>query len=304
MLELEAIMALMEYDFDQLESEIKKLGEYSLSIYASKDTITQSNPYYSLDLSKRIINSEPDADPNFCTIYYSERGQDNDAALDLLKWTWPLERKFKKLIEDNPTISQVYFNSPLQVNKLYPPYPAKAMLEPDLDLREFNFFYEATLEYNPNKSTVWVPDIYLDPVGKGWMVSLLYPVYVQEELLYVIGFDITLKDIIETYVNQYSKQLIIVDATGTIVAGKSRAIEALSLPPLKDHTYSHTITSDSFRPEEFNLFKSKNSLVRNMISDVLLANKLEFDLSNEYDRFSGVVKKFDRMDWYLIDLNW
>lgn len=297
-------MALMEYDFDQLESEIKKLGEYSLSIYASKDTITQSNPYYSLDLSKRIINSEPDADPNFCTIYYSERGQDNDAALDLLKWTWPLERKFKKLIEDNPTISQVYFNSPLQVNKLYPPYPAKAMLEPDLDLREFNFFYEATLEYNPNKSTVWVPDIYLDPVGKGWMVSLLYPVYVQEELLYVIGFDITLKDIIETYVNQYSKQLIIVDATGTIVAGKSRAIEALSLPPLKDHTYSHTITSDSFRPEEFNLFKSKNSLVRNMISDVLLANKLEFDLSNEYDRFSGVVKKFDRMDWYLIDLNW
>ena len=41
-----------------------------------------------------------------------------------------------------------------------------------------------------------------------------------------------------------------------------------------------------------------------MVSDVLLGNKLAFDLADDFDRFSGVVKKFDRMNWYLIDLNW
>ncbi|GHB26882.1 hypothetical protein GCM10008106_04480 [Mongoliitalea lutea] len=294
----------MDFDFDQLEQEIVNLGDFSTKIYHSKDTITKSNPFFFFDFSERIINSEPDANPDFSTIYFSEIGNNKEAARDLLKWTYALERKFKRIIENTPTISQVYFNSPLQLNKLYPPYPAKFMLAPDLDLKQFNFFYEATLEYNPTKAPVWVQDIYLDPVGKGWMVSLLNPVYDQDQLLFVIGFDITLKDIVETYVNQYSKQLIIIDATGTIVAGKSRAIEALSLPPLKDHIYSHTITSDSFIPEEFNLFKSKNSLVRNMASDVILGNKLEFELTSDFDSFSGVVKKFDRMNWYLIDLSW
>lgn len=60
------------------------------------------------------------------------------------------------------------------------------------------------------------------------MVSLVFPVYAKNELLFVIGFDITLREIIENYVNQYSKQLLIIDKFGRVVAGKSRAIEALS----------------------------------------------------------------------------
>ena len=302
--ELEAIVSLMEYDFDQLEQEIQQLAEFSIRSYQARDTITSSNPFFKVDFSKLIFNSEPNADPDIGTIYISELTPDLARVKDLLMWSVPLDRRFKRVIQNNPTIAQVYYNSGLHVGKLYPPYPAEANLEPDLDLTKFNFYYEALAENNPSKGAVWVRDIYLDPVGKGWIVSLIYPVYAEEELLFVLGFDIMLKDIIETYVNQYSKQLIIVDATGTIVTGKSRAIEALSLPPLKDHTYSHTVTSDSFVPEEFNLFKSKNSLVRSMVSDVLLGNKLAFDLADDFDRFSGVVKKFDRMNWYLIDLNW
>lgn len=303
-LELEATVSLMEYDFEQLEDEILKLGQFSNLLYDAKDTLRKNSPYQFFDFSKRIINSEPGASKDFCTVYVSELAVDLEAIKDLLHWTLPLELSFKKVVERNPNISQIYFNSPLQVNKLYPPYAATKMLEPDLDLRNFNFFYEGDFDHNPSKGIVWIKDTYLDPVGKGWMVSLVYPVYVHEELLYVIGFDITLRDIIETYVNQYSKQLLIIDKLGRVVAGKSRAIEALSLPPLKDHTYSHTITTDSFRPEEFNLFKSKNPLVRKLASDIILGDKNEFFIQEGFETFSGVVNKFEKMDWFLIDLSW
>ncbi|UJP63726.1 PDC sensor domain-containing protein [Mongoliitalea daihaiensis] len=303
-LELEAVIALMEYDFNQFEIEIQELGAFSLQLYQSFEKADPSNPYFSIDLSNLIINSEPDANPDLSTVYISELTPDLMEVKELLIWSSPLDERFKQVIQNNPTISQVYFNSGLQVGKLFPPYPAKNNLEADLDLTEFNFYYEALAENNPTGGFKWVSDIYLDPVGKGWMVSLIYPVYHDDELLFVLGFDITLKEIIENYINQYSKQMIIIDATGTLVAGKSRAIEALSLPPLKDHTYSQTIISDSFRPEQFNLFKSKNQLVRSLVSDILLGNKREFNFQNDFDQFSGVVKKFDKMDWYLVDLTW
>lgn len=294
----------MEYDFDHYETEIKKLADQAIVFHRAEDTIGRANPFFEWNGTPRIVNGEPFANKAMGTAYVSTLATDNDAVKKLLMWSYPINGLFKSLLEENSAIAQVYFNSPLQANLLYPPYAAEDLVEPDLDLNKFNFYYEATFEKNPSKERVWIPSIYLDPVGKGWMVSLLYPVYDGDEFLFVLGFDITLKEIIENYVNQYSKQLIIIDSKGTLVAGKSRAIEALSLPPLKDHVYSHTITSDSFRPDEFNLFKSKNQLVRNLASEVLLGNKVDFYLKNDFYKFSGVIKKIERMNWYLIDLEW
>lgn len=168
-LELEAIVSLMEYDFEQLEDEILKLGQFSSVLYDAKDTLGKNNPYQFFDFSERILNAEPEASKDFCTVYVSELAEDLEAVKDLLHWTLPLEQRFKKIVERNPTIAQVYYNSPLQVNKLYPPYAATKMLEPDLDLMNFNFFYEADLLRNPSRGAVWIKDTYLDPVGKaGW----------------------------------------------------------------------------------------------------------------------------------------
>lgn len=300
--ELDAMASLMDHDLRELEDEIISLGRFTESLFEH-----QEEGLSNADKSKYLIegvaaNAAPNADSSKSSLYIPEMGQDLDAVMEMIYITNPLDSLFRETLKNKKVVSQVYFNSPVQVNRLYPPYDVYNMLEPDLDLTSFNFYYEADEIHNPSKSTVWVKEIYIDPVGRGWMISLLQPVYHENKLIMVLGFDITVNDIIESYINKSNKILLIVDSTGTVVGGKNKAIEALSLPPLKNHTYTQTITSDSFRVEDFNLFKSKSRDVRKMASNIILAGENKYVLGDVGEKMIIRAKRIDRLNWFILDL--
>lgn len=300
--ELEAMASLMDHDLSELEDEIINLVKFTESLYENKEEWISK-----ADKSKYLIkgvaaNASPDADPNKSSLYIPQMGQDLEAVKEMMYITNPLDSLFKEIVKKKEVVSQVYFNSSAQMNRLFPPYDVYNMLEPDLDVTSFNFYYEADEIHNPSKSTVWVKEIYIDPVGRGWMISLLQPVYHENKLMMVMAFDITINDIIESYINKSNKILLIVDATGTVVVGKNKAIEALSLPPLKNHTYTQTITSDSYRVEDFNLFKSKSKEVRKMASDIILAGEKKYTLSDVGEKMIIRAKRIDRLNWFILDL--
>lgn len=296
-LELESIIQLMDYDLATLEREIISLGKFSTELFDKPRDINSN--YIFIDGAN---NAAPNHDDNFSTLYISELTEDEIEAQGLAELTAPLDSAFKKLVESNVMLSQVYLNSKIQFSRLYPPYDPYSLLDRDLDLTAYNFFYEADEIRNPNREAVWIEEIYVDPAGKGWILTLIYPVYNGNKLSYVIGFDITIKDIIDQYFEKTQRQLIIIDGTGTVVAGKSRAIEALSLPPLKNHTYTHTIRSDSFRIEDFNLFKSKSKEVRSMASKLILGNEKSYILNDNGVNWHVSSKGLDRLNWFFLDL--
>ncbi|WP_373496311.1 Cache sensor protein [Aquiflexum sp.] len=301
-LELEAMASLMDYDLKELEDEIINLGKFTEELFEHKEEWISK-----ADKSKYLIkgvaaNAGSGADSSLSTLYIPELEQDLDMVMEMIYVTNPLDSIFKDIVRKRSVVSQVYFNSSAQLNRLYPPYDVYNMLEPDLDLTSFNFYYEADEAHNPSKSTVWVKDIYVDPVGRGWMISLLQPVYHENKLMMVMAFDITINNIVESYINKSNKILLIVDATGTVVAGKNKAIEALSLPPLKNHTYTQTITSDSYRVEDFNLFKSKSREVRKMASDIILAGEKKYTLGDDVEKMIIRAKRIERLNWFMLDL--
>lgn len=301
-IELEAIVSMMDHDLEVLEDEIIKLGQFTESLFENKEEVLSK-----ADKKKYIINGVGAnagivVDSNLSSLYIPKIGQDEQTVNELIYLTNPLDSLFKKIIEKNKVVSQVYFNSPAQLNRLYPPYDVYNMLEPDLDLTSFNFYYEGDEKNNPSRGLVWVDEIYIDPVGRGWMISLLNPVYHEDNLKMVLAFDITVNDIFESYIEKSSKELIVVDATGTVVAGKSKAIEVLSLPPLKNYTYKQTITSDSFRMEDFNLFKSKNIEVREIASNIILAGDRQSVLDSGGEKIIVISQKLERLNWYILEL--
>jgi hypothetical protein len=301
-LELRTFISLMEYDFQALEEEIEFLGEFVNYLFENEKVILSKADKDNYTFNGGFSNVSPNSDPNLSTIYISELAKDKEAAMKLFYLTSSLDSVFKSIIEKYPVVSQVYFNSDVQLNRLYPPYDAFSMLEPDLDLTSFNFYYLADKHHNPNKETVWVDEIYIDPVGNGWMISLLYPIYVGEDLKMVLAFDITLNDIIEAYLDSFERNFVIIDSTGKLVAGKPKAIEALSLPPLKNHTYTQTITSDSFRIDDFNLFRSKNKEVRKLASQIILSNEVEYLLKDAGLEIKITSAKMETLNWYVLDL--
>merc|ERR1711879_470727 len=66
----------------------------------------------------------------------------------------------------------------------------------DIKMKNYNFYYEADLKHNPEKKAVWT-DVYVDPAGKGWMISSIIPIYNEDFLEGVTGIDITLNSIIK-----------------------------------------------------------------------------------------------------------
>ena len=301
-LEMQAVITMMESDIERLERKIMDLGTYMISLFEKREEVLRNADKNRFTFEGFYANSAPNANLDLSTIYLSELAKDRGKAEELILLTNSLDQKFKEILLEFPMVTQIYFNSPLQVNRLYPPFDIKTMFEPNLDVKEFNFYYEADESHNPSGGLVWLDEIYVDPVGKGWMISLLNPVYFEGNLQMVFGFDITVNDIITFYIDKTSRQLLVMDATGTVVAGKARAIEMLSLPPLKNHTYTQTITSDSFRMDDFNLFKSKNQEVRKMASQIILAGQNSYHLQLGSESFDVRVQKMKKLNWYVIDM--
>lgn len=80
-------------------------------------------------------------------------------------------------------VSQVYVNTRQGETLIYPLIDAQHQ-------------FPADTARNPDLEPVWT-DVYLDPAGAGWMVSLILPVVVNEQVEAVVGLDLTLDSLMK-----------------------------------------------------------------------------------------------------------
>ena len=300
---LDSVIRKVEADLLPLEADISALARYSSTLFQQSDSLislAQENKYFT-DENGFFYN--PNASGEEATVFVSLSSSNKALAKREVFTTEPMDAAFREIVEQRKMVCQVYFNAASNFSRLYPPYDLLNSIDPALDVTAFNFYYLADPDKNPNRKAVWVEEVYIDPVGRGWILSLIHPVYSGGALKGVLGFDITLSDLMNAFLESSDKKLMLVDSQGTIVAGKAEAIEALSMPPLKNHAYLQTIHSDNFRKEDFNLFKSKSKEVRRMGSKFLLEkeNYHSFELGGRL--FEAYCKRMNIMGWYLLDIH-
>lgn len=116
---------------------------------------------------------------------------------------------YKFIVDGNPLITAAYINldEPCDMNRLYPFIKSVWEQYPnELDMKEYNFWYEADKENNPGRTAKWTT-VYLDPAGNSWMFSCVAPVYIGDNLKAVVGLDVTIKDV-ESKFRELNKNLI------------------------------------------------------------------------------------------------
>lgn len=300
--DIRSLIKKMEEGGGEFAKQMDTVAHFYEKLLTQKDSILRNpkpNPYqYDGAFSTNI----PGEDSTLSSIIILNPTPDRQKAEEEVVMTNSLDSVFAAFKEKNSLAVQIYSNSPMQVSRVYPAYDAKNIVDPNIDVTKFNFFYEADLEHNPGKGLVWISDPYVDPAGKGWILSLLHPVYDGSELFAVLGVDYTVSDIIENYLNSEDGEYVLVNAKGDIVAGKANAIDALSLPPLKNHVYRETVQSDNFRISDFNLFNSKSREVREMAQAFLLQKKVRFEFKDEPNLFRAICVPFQSIGWYLIEV--
>lgn len=210
-----------------------------------------------------------------------------------------LDLFMKPLIARNPEVAQVYYNDRNSIGRMYPFFDVLAVFEPKIDVTQYAFYYLATERFNPERKAVWVKEPYLDPAGRGWIISSIAPVYENDRLQGVAGMDITISTLIERYFKTTNPIYAIVDQNGLVVATVSQGARILQLPPLVNHKYLETIRSDHFRSEEFNLLKSTNKAIRAVAQKIVHTGAAEARLSSDGETYTVLATPLPEIDWTL-----
>lgn len=299
---LREVVENIENEGNQITSDIKGLGDFYKKLLINSDTVKLNKSVKKYSFKEGYSSNQPDRDSKLSTVVIYNLNLNFEKALDEVEITNPLDSAFKEIMDRYELIDQIYSNSTSQVSRVYPAFDAKNLIELDLDVTAFNFYYEANKENNPSREPVWIPEIYLDPAGRGWIASLVHPVYFNDSLFAVLGIDFQMADVFESYMNNFRGDYIIITNKGDLVTGTARAIESLSLPPLKNHMYKETIIEDNFRISEFNLFNSKSREVRKMAQEILLDKKNNYSFDGGEGIEKALAVRFNLVDWYIIEI--
>jgi PAS domain S-box-containing protein len=163
----------------------------------------------------------------------------------------------KDILDTHPLVASLYLNTWDSLNVIYPYFDVISQYATHMNIPSYNFYYEADAAHNPDGTVKWT-DVYLDPAGHGWMASCIAPVYNGDFLEGVVGLDITVstmtRQILEMDV-PWDGYGILVGRDGTILALPGQGEEEWGLTELTEHHYDQAILQDTFKPEQFNLYK-------------------------------------------------
>lgn len=300
---LKELIVDMEGEFAVLTEEIKLLESYYQTILENRDSLLLTADKDKYQIVGSFSNNIPEENSLLSKLILSTKSPDPEKSLEEIYFTNGLDSAFRTVCKRHSIIAQVYTNSAMQVSRVYPPYDAQNLMNSDIDLHNYNFYYKADEENNPSKGVVWIPEVYVDPAGKGWILSLIMPVYDGDKLFAVLGIDVTVDEILRRFLENENGNFLIINGKGDIVSGNSSSIEALSLPPLKNHIYRETIKTDNFRISDYNLFRSKSLQVREMAQAFLMKREEKFVFRNENNLTAAIAASFSFTDWYLLEIN-
>lgn len=289
-------------DFKKIRKEVEVLSVEIGTLYAQQNDILPTIDTRKYELAANGVFTKP-VDDGGSAVFVSGIYPVDDNIRKIVYFTEPIDANFKALVRKYPEIVQVYYNDKHSYNRIYPYFDVLSQYEAKMDIPDFNFYYLANSKYNPSRKSVWVNEPYVDPAGRGWMVSAIAPVYVGDSLMGVPGIDVTINTITERYLrDSVGLMTIIVDSDGGIVAAQEEVINLFSFPPLYDHKYIETIKQDTYRKELYNITLSRDATVRRIAVDILKNKKELVEVELNGEKITVIAAPVAELDWYIIDI--
>ena len=216
------------------------------------------------------------------SLFYSNRHPIGNKEKEKAIHSEALDPLFKDIHKANANIVAVYLNTHDSMSRYYPFFEnVFEQLPADMNIPEYNFYYLADLSHNPGKSPVWTA-AYLDPMGMGWMMSCIVPIYRDTFLEGVAGIDITIKAFIDNLLGlqlPWNSHAFLVDGQGTIMAMPPDVETIFGLTELKEFRYREKVKQDTHKPRTFNLLASVLSSVSKPVSELMNQDRGGIDIA-------------------------
>jgi hypothetical protein len=227
----------------------------------------------------------------------------NDSVKEVAYLTQAVDPLLVSIVSENPFVIQAWYLSKESVCRLSPAMSRHEVV-PGSDLTDYLFYNLAAPYKNFGRTKVWTKEPYVDPAGRGWMISALAPVYYNDQFCGVAGVDIAVENMIEQYIPAAIKsRIIVIDSRGGTVWSGIQAGKVFGIPELRDHKYFEMIYQDTFRSDDYSILKSRKRAVRKLARAILNSDKGFFELESDGESYSLFVQKISSLDWTIIEVD-
>lgn len=200
----------------------------------------------------------------------------SDDLRETLVATESLNSYFYDLTERYPFVAQIYYNEIRSFSRVYPSFQTEGMVEANRDLTNYNFFNVA---FSKGSESIFINTPYIDPAGKGWVISMVKPVIVDGRLKGVFGVDLSVEALNDLLI--VTSGMLIVNDEGDVLTLSEDMFQQAGLKVLKNHRYYSDVDKTISMPDEYNLSKSKIKGFRDMwhliIDENVMSGEVEFD---------------------------
>jgi len=239
------------------------------------------------------------------SLYYSSDTKIGKKEREKAIFTEDMDHSFKELVDNNNLVVQVYFNSFDGMNRLYPFVDeVYKKFGKTIRMQDYNFYYLADKTHDPKREPVWTKP-YLDPAGKGWMISCVFPIYTGDFLEGVSGIDVTIEKIREYILSQFlpfKTKMMLVNRDGTIIALPKSLEKLLNLKELTKHNYTSFIKKTIKKPKIFNIKYNKNRLTKEIYKMLVKSLKYKTVTTKSGDFFITIAQ-LPNLDSYIVSIS-
>ena len=190
---------LFELATDNVEF-VKKVALQELETPSQKDYAKQYEKFF-LKHSDGVTRNHPNYPfDQYAALFLDDEVIVNEDVQRRVVLTFELATHYGRAW--NNRFPNLYFLAPENFSMGYWPtfdWPAEAT--PDVDETEEEYFYISTPEHNPERKTVWT-GVYIDPVAKEWLVSVISPIDVNHQHVLTVGQDVSLNSLISRTFNE------------------------------------------------------------------------------------------------------
>jgi len=296
--------SIINEKFNNLENQAILLQNEHQNFFLYKDNITLDNkPKFSFAPNGMYYKTENNGGSS---VVVSKNTAIDKNLKDKLTKTEIFDKNFKSIVSNNKIVEAVYFNSYDDICRYYPFLEDSFNVFPsDIKMENYNFYYEADKKHNPKKEPVWT-DVYLDPAGKGWMISLIAPIYKNDFLEGVTGIDVTLSTIIDTLLSlklPFNGSSMILNKDGDIVVMGERMEGFLKIK--ENYTYDYKnqkIEKTVLKNDKSNILNYKDENFVKVLKNVIGNKSYPHEITLNEKKYMLFIEKIEITDWFLISL--
>ena len=204
------------------------------------------------------------------------------------------------MVDRSDMIIATWMNQENYLVRYYPFFDMKNILEPDMDLKKFNFYYEVDPQNNPNMQNIWTTP-YLDPAMKGWLISRVAPIRKEKQFLGVFGIDINIDNILNNVpklYNTYTIRSFLTDKRGQILSMGDELKQYFDFINLDTYKNGKSLSNEVIQPNSYNILSSPTNELRSQLQEAFISKSYQ-KISHKNKSYFIYKSKVKNTNWFL-----